>query len=86
MLIYPRYTLGIPWVYPRYTPGMYTPGISPDLMSFFRSQNQIDFTLLFYQVEPKKLGPLQFCLPVFLGIHKNPKQKEIFDSCEGFLK
>ena len=34
----------------------------------------------------KKMGPLQFCLPVFLGIHRNPKQKEIFNSCEGFLK
>ena len=27
----------------------------------------------------KKMGPLQFCLPVFLGIHRNPKQKEFFN-------
>ena len=32
-----------------------------------------------------KMGPLQFCLSIFLGIHRNPKQKEFFDSCEGFL-
>ena len=30
-------------------------------------------TLLFYQIEPLKMGPLQFCLPVFLGVHRNPK-------------
>ena len=24
----------------------------------------------------KKMGPLQFCHPVFLGIHRNPKQKD----------
>ena len=34
----------------------------------------------------KKMGPLQFCLPVFLGIHRNPKQKESFNLCEGFLR
>ena len=43
-------------------------------------------TLLFYQIEPKKMGPLQFCLPVFLGIHRNPKQKEFFNLHEGFLR
>ena len=32
------------------------------------------------------MEPLQFCLPVFLGIHSNPKQKEIVNSCEVFLK
>ena len=34
----------------------------------------------------KEMGPLQFCLPVFLRIHRNPKQKEFFNSCEGFLR
>jgi hypothetical protein len=34
----------------------------------------------------KKMGPLQFCLPVFLGIHINPKQNKNFNSCEGFLR
>ena len=29
---------------------------------------------------------LGFCLPVFLGIHRNPKQKDLFISCEGFLR
>ena len=24
------------------------------------------------------MGPLQFCLPIFLGIHRNPKQNEFF--------
>jgi hypothetical protein len=44
-------------------------------------------TLLFYQIELfKKMDPLQFCLPVCLGIHRNPKQKEFFNSCEGFLR
>ena len=33
-----------------------------------------------------KMGPLQFCFPVCLEIHRNPKQKEFFNSCEGFLR
>ena len=46
---------------------------------------------LLYQVslsQLKKMKPLQFCFPVFIiiGIYRNPKQKEIFNSCEGFLK
>ena len=38
-----------------------------------------DFRLLtishcyFTRLNLKKMGPLQFCLPVFLGIHRNPK-------------
>ena len=43
-------------------------------------------TLLFYQIEPWKMGPLQFCLLVLLGIHRNPKQKYFFNSLEGFLR
>ena len=31
------------------------------------------------------MGPLQFCLPVFLRIHRNPKRKEFSNSYEGFL-
>ena len=27
----------------------------------------------FTRLNLKKMGPLQFCLPVFLGIHRNPK-------------
>jgi hypothetical protein len=34
----------------------------------------------------KQMGPLQFCLPVFLGIHRNPKQKDFFNLREGFLR
>ena len=34
----------------------------------------------------KTMGPLQLCLPVFLGIHRNPKQKEFFNSHKGFLR
>ena len=34
----------------------------------------------------KEMGPLQFCLPVFLGIHRNPKQKECFNSRKGFFR
>ena len=40
----------------------------------------------FTRLNLKKMGPLQFCLPVFLGIHRNHTQKELFDSWEGFLK
>ena len=29
------------------------------------------------------MGPLQFCLPIFLGIHRNPKQKDFFNSSKG---
>ena len=43
-------------------------------------------TQLFYHVELKKMDPLQFCLPIFLGIHRNPRQKDFFNSCKGFLK
>ena len=32
------------------------------------------------------MGPLQFCLIVFLGIHRNPKQNVFFNSLEGFLR
>ena len=34
----------------------------------------------------KKMDPLQFYLPVFLGIHRNPKQNDFFNLCEGFLR
>ena len=34
----------------------------------------------------EKMGPLQFCLQVFLGIHRHPMQKEFLKSCEGFLR
>ena len=33
----------------------------------------------------EKMGRLQFCLSIFIGMHRNPKQKEFFNSCEGFL-
>ena len=42
-------------------------------------------TLLFYHIEPQKMGLLQFCSPVFLGILRIPKQKDFFNSCEVFL-
>ena len=34
----------------------------------------------------KKMGPLQFCLPALLKIHRNHKQKEFLKSCEGLLR
>ena len=37
----------------------------------------------FARLNLKKMGSLQFCLPVFLGIHRNPKQKEFFNSRKG---
>jgi hypothetical protein len=40
----------------------------------------------FTRLNLKKMGPLQFCLTVFLVIHGNPKQKDLLNSCEGFLK
>ena len=33
-----------------------------------------------------KKWALQFCLPVFLGIHRNPKQKYFLKSWEGLLR
>ena len=38
----------------------------------------------FTRLNLKKMGPLQFCLPVFLGIHRNPKQKEFSNSLRDF--
>ena len=32
------------------------------------------------------MGPLYFCLPALLKIHRNHKQKEFLKSCEGLLK
>ena len=32
----------------------------------------------------QKMGPLQFCLPVFLGIHRNPKQKDFLIPARDF--
>jgi hypothetical protein len=32
------------------------------------------------------MGPFYFCLQVFLGINRHPKQKEFLNSCEGFLR
>ena len=40
----------------------------------------------FTRLNPKKMGPLQFCLPIFLGIHKIPKQIDSLNSYEGFFK
>ena len=40
------------------------------------SLSPADFSAHCYSIRSnlKKMGPLQFCLPVFLGIHRNPKQ------------
>ena len=40
----------------------------------------------FTRLNPKKMGPLQFCLSLFLGIHKIPKQIDSLNSYEGFFK
>ena len=40
----------------------------------------------FTRLNLKKTGPLQFCLPALLKIHKNHTQKEFLKSCEGFLR
>ena len=32
----------------------------------------------FTRLNLKKMGPIQFCLSIFLGIHRNPKQKDFF--------
>ena len=39
----------------------------------------------FTRLNLQKVGPLQFCLLIFLGIHMNPKQKQLYNFCEGFL-
>ena len=39
----------------------------------------------FTRLNHRKMVPLWFCLPIFLGIHRNTKQKEMFNSCEEFL-
>ena len=38
----------------------------------------------FTRLTLKKIGPLQFLITIFLGIHRNPKQ-EFYDSCKGVL-
>ena len=40
------------------------------------------YTVIFYKIEPLKNGP-SLVLP---SIHRNHKEKEFFNSCEGFLK
>ena len=40
----------------------------------------------FTRLNLRKMGPFQFYFPVFLGINRHPKQKEILNSCEGFLR
>ena len=32
------------------------------------------------------MSRLQFCLPVFLGIHRNPQQKDFFQFARGIFK
>ena len=39
----------------------------------------------FTRLNLDKMEPLQFCLSISLGILRNPKQKEFFNSYEGFL-
>ena len=34
----------------------------------------------FIRLNPKRISPFQFCLPALLGIHRNPRQKDIFKS------
>ena len=43
------------------------------------------YTLLFKQINLKKMGPLQFCLLALLEIHRHPMQKDFLKSCEGFM-
>ena len=40
----------------------------------------------FTKLNLKKMGPLQFCLPALLEIHRSHKQKEFLKFCEGFLR
>ena len=40
----------------------------------------------FTRLNLRKMGPQQFCLQVFLGKYRHPKQKEFLNSCEGFLR
>ena len=55
--------------------------LSEDKNMFGEWKIQKATTLLFCQ-----MGPLQFCVPVLLGIHRNPKQKDVSNSFEGLLK
>ena len=59
------------------------PDIHLDFKSFNPKYNPHCYSI---RSNLKKMGPLQFCLPVFLGIHRNPIQKEFFHSCEGFFR
>ena len=46
------------------------------LVSPFTTKGVVQYTLLFYiRSNLKKMGPLQFCLPALLNIHRNHKQK-----------
>ena len=63
------YAPGIPWVHPRYTPGMYTPGIPwyfPRFDDFFLDP-KIKFIshCYFTRLNLKKVGPLQFAFQSF---------------------
>ena len=40
----------------------------------------------FTRLNPKKKGPLQFCLPALLRIHRHPMQNDFLKSCEGLLR
>ena len=45
------------------------------LFSFEGNENSDMAHCYFTRLNLNKMGPLQFCLPVFLGIHRNPIQK-----------
>ena len=40
----------------------------------------------FTRLNPRRINPVQFCLPALLGIHRNPRHKEFLKSSKGFLR
>ena len=60
---------------------------NPIFLSSLKSeilQNKLAHFSTLIKTHIEGMDPLQSCLPVFLGIHRNPKRKEIFNSCEDF--
>ena len=58
-----------------------------DTLLNFGKRYEDDLTHCYFtRLNLKKMGALQFCLPVLLEIHRNHKQKEFSKSCEGFMR
>jgi hypothetical protein len=56
-------------------------------VQLLRKNTDIGHTVILPDWKWKEMVPLWFCPPVFLGIDRDPKQKDFFlNSWEGFLR